>query len=212
MSTSIRHQTSTLRSLATQHGPENSDGLVDTISAISSMVDELSGLPTSPPSLYIDLEGVKSSRYGTLSILQIHARTTGKSYLIDAKTLQNHAFATPEVHTHNALKEILESPSIPKVFFDVRRDSDALYSHYGIALQGIQDLQLMELATRTSRKTFVSGLKKCVEMDLAMSPTERAIWTKEKEEGTSLFSPEKGGSYEVFNQRPLPEKIRLYCI
>ncbi|KAH8157573.1 hypothetical protein CIB48_g10679 [Xylaria polymorpha] len=160
-------------------------GILDTSAAIASMIDTLSGLPSMPPSIYIDLEGVNLSRHGTVSILQIHVRTTSQTYL---------------------------SPFIPKVFFDVRRDSDALYSHYGIELQNIQDLQLMELATRTHGRNFINGLKKCIEKDMPMSSTERHDWLTTKEEGLKLFDPQKGGSYEVFNQRPLPEKIRIYCV
>ncbi|KAI1361222.1 ribonuclease H-like protein [Xylaria arbuscula] len=209
MLSSIKRQSSTLDRVAVQDGQH---GMVDTTAAISSMVDELYGLPTTPPSLYIDLEGVKLSRRGTVSILQIHVRTTGKSYLVDVKTLQNDAFSTPGACTRSTLKAILESVSIPKVFFDVHRDSDALYSHYGIALGGVHDLQLMEIATRRGPKRVIYGLKRCIESHLRMKPAEKSAWTKAKEEGIGLFDPGKGGSYEVFNQRPLPEKIRLYCI
>ncbi|KAI0537486.1 ribonuclease H-like protein [Xylaria digitata] len=175
---------------------EETNGIINNAAAIAAMVDELHGLPVSPPSLYIDLEGVNLSRHGTISILQIHVRTTGQNYLVDVKTLGEVVFLTRGIHTCTTLKDILESPSILKVFFDVRNDSDALYSHYRIELQGIQDLQLMELATRTYRRTFVTGLKKCIERDMPMT----------------TLRPEKGGSYEVFNERPLPEKIRMYCV
>lgn len=187
-------------------------GILDTSAAIASMIDTLSGLPSMPPSIYIDLEGVNLSRHGTVSILQIHVRTTSQTYLVDIKTLGGAAFFTQGTRTISTLKSILESPFIPKVFFDVRRDSDALYSHYGIELQNIQDLQLMELATRTHGRNFINGLKKCIEKDMPMSSTERHDWLTTKEEGLKLFDPQKGGSYEVFNQRPLPEKIRIYCV
>jgi exonuclease 3'-5' domain-containing protein 1 len=32
------------------------------------------------------------------------------------------------------------------------------------------------------------------------------------EKGLGLFAPERGGSYEVFNARPLSQDILLYCI
>lgn len=32
-----------------------------------------------------------------------------------------------------------------------------------------------------------------------------------KEKGKMLFSPEHGGSYEVFNERPLSKDIQDYC-
>ncbi|TGJ84814.1 hypothetical protein E0Z10_g3982 [Xylaria hypoxylon] len=200
------------RSPSLNEPQDESHGVLDNIAAISSLVDKLSGLPSMPPSIYIDLEGVNLSRHGTISILQIHVRTTSQNYLLDIKTLGKAAFLTPGTRTLSTLKSILESSSIPKVFFDVRRDSDALYSHYGIQLQGIQDLQLMELATRTHGRTFISGLKKCIEKDMPMTSTEKRHWLMTKEEGLKLFDPEKGGSYEVFNQRPLPEKIRVYCV
>ncbi|KAI0967225.1 hypothetical protein F4678DRAFT_446992 [Xylaria arbuscula] len=70
----------------------------------------------------------------------------------------------------------------------------------------------MELATRSYGRTFVCGLKRCIEKDMPMARTERFNWLKTKQEGLKLFDPERGGSYEVFNQRPLPEKIRIYCV
>jgi len=44
-----------------------------------------------------------------------------------------------------ALKDILESATTPKVFFDIRNDSGALFAHFGIALQGVQDVQLWRM-------------------------------------------------------------------
>ncbi|KAI1126748.1 ribonuclease H-like protein [Nemania abortiva] len=190
----------------------NAYSIIDTAPGISSLLDTLSGLPSDPPSIYIDLEGPNLSRHGSVSIMQIHLPTTSQNYLVDVTTLGAAAFLTQGAHTPSTLKDILESPSIPKVFFDVRMDSDALYSHYGIKLQGVQDLQLMELATRQGRKAFIFGLKRCFEKDMDMPITEREKWTAAKDEGRKLFAPEKGGSYEVFNQRPLSEKIALYCV
>jgi len=33
-----------------------------------------------------------------------------------------------------------------------------------------------------------------------------------KDRGIKLFAPEKGGAYEVFNERPLSTDIGLYCV
>jgi exonuclease 3'-5' domain-containing protein 1 len=62
-------------------------GLIDTVSAITTLVDTLTKLPTSSPSLYIDLEGVYLSRHGSISILQLHIHPTNTTYLIDIHTL-----------------------------------------------------------------------------------------------------------------------------
>lgn len=55
-----------------------------------------------------------------------------------------------------------------------------LYSHFGIHLRGIENLQLMELATRTSRKKFVSGLAKWKELDRPLTTSERQIFSESK--------------------------------
>uniref|UniRef100_A0A8H7N072 3'-5' exonuclease domain-containing protein n=1 Tax=Bionectria ochroleuca TaxID=29856 RepID=A0A8H7N072_BIOOC len=185
--------------------------LIDTTSALSNVLDALDGLPTQPPSLYIDLEGENLSREGTVSILQLYVLPTKRTYLIDIHTLRNESF-TAYGSSGRTLKEILESPDIPKVFFDVRNDSDALYSHFNIHLAGIQDLQLMELATRTFARRHVNGLAKCIERDGRLSVTESNDWKECKEKGVRLFAPEHGGSYKVFNERPLPKEIVRYCI
>lgn len=51
---------------------DQSPEFVDTEAKIASLVGRLQNLPISPPSLYIDLEGVDLSRNGSISILQIH--------------------------------------------------------------------------------------------------------------------------------------------
>lgn len=94
----------------------------------------------------------------------------------------------------------------------MRNDSDALYSHFGIKLAGVQDLQLMELATRSFPRRRVNGLARCIENDAPMTAAERQRWKATKQKGVDLFAPERGGSYEVFNVRPLAEDIIQYCV
>lgn len=74
----------------------------------------------------------------------------------------------------------------------------------------------MESATRrtTESRKFLSGLAKCVEKDVLISlhGIDPASWKAAKEKGGRLFKAEHGGSYVVFNQRPIPEEIILYCV
>lgn len=55
--------------------------------------------------------------------------------------MKDAAFTTPNKHG-STLKDFLESPTIPKVFFDVRNASDALFSRYKVKLAGIHELQV----------------------------------------------------------------------
>lgn len=184
---------------------------IDTTAGVAALILSLECLPISPPSLYIDLEGPNLSRHGSVAVLQIYVLPYGRAYVIDVHRLKEKAFFQPS-ETGLTLKNILESRSIPKVLFDVRSDSDALYSHFGIELAGIEDLQLMELATRTFSRKLVSGLAKCIERDAPMTPSEKSSWKLWKEKGRKLFSPAQGGSFDIWNVRPLPAEIIEYCV
>ncbi|KAL3446045.1 ribonuclease H-like domain-containing protein [Aspergillus insuetus] len=202
---------------------------ISTSEQVYGLVKSLEGLPNDPPSLYIDLEGVNLGRHGTVSIVQMYVLRHDRTYLIDVHTLGKRAFS-PEVakeeresdtkHTEartTTLKAILESPIIKKVIFDVRHDSDALFAHFGIKLAGIEDLQLMELGTRGGKRTHVKGLAHCIRLNIPYAEWkdgQESIdrWLETKEKGRKLFAPEHGGSFEVFNQRPLSEDVLKYCI
>jgi exonuclease 3'-5' domain-containing protein 1 len=186
--------------------------VVDCETYLSDMIDILQGLPTKPPSIYVDLEGVKLSREGTISILQVYVLPSDHTYLVDIHRLKERAFSTTGKNTESCLKAILEAENIPKVFFDVRNDSNALFYHFRINLSGVDDVQVMEIATRNFPKRYLSGLQKCIERDATMTIREKSAWIIAKEEGMKLFLPEKGGRYEVFNERPLPDAIIQYCV
>ena len=186
--------------------------LIDTTDALAKLMDKIANLPTNPPSLYLDLEGVNLSRTGSVSILQLFVVPEGHVYLIDIHVLNSVAFTTAGT-AGKKFKHILEDPAIPKVFFDVRKDSDALHHHYGIALQGIEDIQLMENASRPSgRRRTVNGLARCIRDEAPLTFQQKQTWITIKEEGARMFAPEKGGSYEVFNARPLNQTILAYCV
>lgn len=168
--------------------------------------------------MYIDLEGVHLCREGSLSILTLMIDTgipTKSVYLFDVHLLGAKAFNTAGVKC-KTLKDILEDDEIPKVFFDVRNDSDALFAHFGVRLQGVEDVQLVESAKRktTASRKYLSGLAKCIVENVIMWPrgTDRASWKLAKEKGKRLFKPEHGGSYEIFNLRPIPEDVVSYCV
>ncbi|KAF4981938.1 hypothetical protein FZEAL_2332 [Fusarium zealandicum] len=190
-----------------------SHSLVDSTESITKLIDTIKAIPPGPkPNLFLDLEGVSLSRHGSISILAIFVRPNKHVYLVDVHALHSAAFGTPG-DSGVTLKDILESPGIIKVFFDVRNDSDALHHHYGVKLQGIQDVQLMENATRPpGRRAWLKGLNKCIEYDAPLSAVDKRRWNLIKEKGLILFHPSKGGSYQVFNQRPLDPDVERYCI
>jgi exonuclease 3'-5' domain-containing protein 1 len=198
--------------------------IVDTPQSIADLVDELVSLHTPtqgelgfPPARYVDLEGVDLCREGSISLIALLVQlqpATQRTYIIDVHTLGAQSFDT-KGRKGITLKDILQDEKIPKVFFDVRNDSDALFAHYGVALRGVEDVQLMESATRETiaSRRYLSGLAKCIENNMPWKiARHRADWSKAKETGEKLFKPEHGGSYEAFNERPIPEAIAKYCL
>lgn len=183
--------------------------VIDTTASVAEMVDRIVNLPVSPPSLYIDLEGIELGRYGFISIVTLYVLPTGTVYLIDVHVLGIAAFFTTG-KSKQTLQSILESEQVPKVFFDVRNDSDALNCLFQVKLAGIIDLQLLELATRGGSMRFLHGLAKCISKDANLTPQQDSEWQKCKSAGRALFAPEKGGRYEVFNERPLRKEIADY--
>lgn len=67
-------------------------GFINTCTAVAFLVEALAKLPTSPPSIYLDLEGVALSRHGSVSILQIHVSPNDRTFLIDIHSLGETAF------------------------------------------------------------------------------------------------------------------------
>lgn len=184
--------------------------IVDTIPLLTSLLEGLSKLPLKPPSLYVDLEGVHLGRLGSVSILSIYVLPTKVTYLIDIHTLGHNAF-TAQNENGDTLKFILEHPTMPKVFFDIRNDSAALFHQHQINIDCVKDIQLMELATRTYGKDYLSGLGKCIETTAPISENEKIEWRYLKDRVRRLYDPAQGGSYEVFNERPMRPEVAEYC-
>ncbi|PYH92639.1 hypothetical protein BO71DRAFT_451250 [Aspergillus ellipticus CBS 707.79] len=164
--------------------------VVDSIDTLRGLLDDLKTLPTSPstPSVYLDLEGINLCRHGSLSIVTMYTTPNNTVYIIDIHTMKDTAFK-PMQEGGTSLRALLESPSIKKVLFDVRNDSDAL----------------------TGSRRLVSGLAKCIDFNSPISPTRKREWKLQKERTNTLFIPDKGGRYEVFNERPFKEEIIPYC-
>ncbi|PPR07332.1 hypothetical protein CVT26_013648 [Gymnopilus dilepis] len=181
--------------------------LVDSVSILEQCLADVSS--TSVAQLAIDLEGIDLCRHGKISILQIFADSSNTIWLIDITTLDSSAFDHMD-EEGRCLRNVLQDSCAKKVFYDVRNDADALYNLYAIDVGNVYDLQLLEVAVRRASKhkvKYLSGLGKAIEASLCPP----AHWKDIKQKGLELFQPERGGSYEVFEKRPLDPVILAYC-
>jgi exonuclease 3'-5' domain-containing protein 1 len=182
--------------------------MIDTAAMLKTFIDSIGA----DAILYVDLEGNNLSRKGTLSLITILVEPRHTVHLVDVTTLGKEAFTVPGNKNGTTLKEILEASQVTKVFYDIRNDSDALFSLFGVRVAGIEDLQLMELGTRTKNWQLVQGLAKSIEKDAQLGAADVRAWKQVKDAGKKLFAPEVGGSYAVFDKRPLSAELLKYSV
>lgn len=188
--------------------------LVDTLNGLIAALRDIQAakeahdLQPSSPLLYIDLEGVELCRLGTLSLIQIYLPILRRTFVIDVTVLGTQAFSTSielayldtsaqvsgdeddelaDAGAGFSLRDILESPSIVKCFYDVRNDADALYNLFGVSMSGVVDLQLLENATRRGPKKFLNGLARAITDDADLPASAVRRWTAVKNKGVPSF-------------------------
>ncbi|TEB27995.1 hypothetical protein FA13DRAFT_825377 [Coprinellus micaceus] len=206
--------------LPTPHCDSNSTfdiQLADTLSDVEACITDICGYPEStgdvqqPCTIAVDLEGVQLSRKGRVSLVQLKANHSRVIWLLDITVLGGEAFTHPNSEGVT-VKHILESSAYKKLFYDVRRDADALYNLYAIDMSNVLDVQLTELAVRKSNRLHsrhLNGLAKSITTYLRPPPHFLAT----KEAGQALMNPKLGlgGSYEVFERRPLRRELVEYA-
>ncbi|KAK6436858.1 hypothetical protein LTR95_006951 [Oleoguttula sp. CCFEE 5521] len=181
--------------------------MINSSLALKTFIDDLPDCKGAEPSLYIDLEGNNLSRNGTLSLITILVEPRHIVRLVDVTGLGKDAFEIAG-SDKRTLRQILEAPEIVKVFFDIRNNSDAVFALFDVRAEGIEDVQLMELALRSSPKRYMNSLAKCIQRDSTLSFTDKHEWKAGKERGERLFDPNLDGGYAVFDERPLSTDIK----
>ncbi|KAH0845641.1 hypothetical protein AYO21_05566 [Fonsecaea monophora] len=136
--------------------------VITTASVLATRLAEWVNNPGKPPSLYMDIEGVNLGRHRSISLISIYVRPRNKVYVVDVDVLGREALFTTD-GKGNSLNNILESPLSPKVVFDVRNGSNALFGLFKTSLNGIFDVQLMELALRKGSKDHLASFSSCVQ-------------------------------------------------
>ncbi|KIW91253.1 uncharacterized protein Z519_08149 [Cladophialophora bantiana CBS 173.52] len=150
--------------------------LIDNKDALEVFVSEIQGISNDPPSFYIDAEGFNLGRFGIMDLLQVHVLPLHETFIVDVFTLAHPAFDT--MFQGNSLRMLLESLSIPKVIFDIRNDSDAMFNLYNIALSGVVDQHMMKYFQENRWGRNLAGLRHCTEHDATLSSEEIRRWSE----------------------------------
>lgn len=149
------------------------------LEAFLPLLLELQPSTREAPELALDSEGWNLGIDGTLTILQMRIRSKKYAYIFDVLTLEGKKMFETEGAEGQSLKKVLEAKEHIQVWWDIRQDTEALFHHYGILIGSRIDLQLMELASRTTPyRDFLRGLASAVwtEGDAWMDPYEVQDW------------------------------------
>ncbi|CAL1709466.1 unnamed protein product [Somion occarium] len=100
------------------------------------------------PYLVVDCEGQNLAQIdGRLSFLAIGTAQAREVFVIDVLCINNR-----EEHSVAALLALLTDESIPKMMWDGRGDYLEILLYYGVSMQGVWDLQVAEVASRSLRR------------------------------------------------------------
>ncbi|XP_052776794.1 uncharacterized protein LOC128214392 [Mya arenaria] len=113
--------------------------LVDQEEQLQSCLDEIKQAVSNGKRLALDCEGESLSRDGKMQLLTIATR--GKSYILDIQKLKALPF-------ERGLRALLEDKNVMKLMFDCRGDADALFHQFHVKLDGVLDIQLLEIMKR----------------------------------------------------------------
>jgi exonuclease 3'-5' domain-containing protein 1 len=164
--------------------------------------------------LFADAEGSSQhSRHHKLNAIPLKMVSENQRWLLDPVTLGDKVFHTRSpTGRKRTLKEIFEDESVLMVWFDVRSDADSTYGNYKVRLGGVIDLQIMEMATRSSRPFYRHGLDRCISSLPAkkLLPGIEEQWAERKYAGKRMCSgPER---YGIFDKRPFSRELEEYAI
>ena len=157
----------------------------------------------------VDFEGVALSRTGKLCLAQV-APASGPVLLLDISVMGAAAFA------RGRLRELLEHPTLLKLIFDCRNDSDALRHQFGVRLRAVYDVQVVYCLKRDQddggrRGAFLCGLQRALGDCPGLGLDARAALDEVKNAGKRLFAPEAGGGYDAWEQRPMHPDLLAYA-
>lgn len=133
--------------------------VVDSATIFLPLFDNLISFVICPPLLYINLNSVKLGHHYSISILLLQNNIIKKLYFIDINHLKKTTFSNRN-YSINSLKTILELTTMPKVIFNICKNSDTLCNQFyfrflliALSISNLQNLQL-----RKAQKIFLLGL------------------------------------------------------
>jgi len=148
--------------------------LIDTKEGVLELPEQVKKVKADNAEIFLDEEGNGHGLKGVLCTMQLtFASMAGVTFILDVVKLSQEIFTTSD-EDGISLKVILEDPKIFKCFFNAHDDSVALFHQYGVKLEGIVDLQIMELVV-CGPCNYCKGLVSSIKDYLHLNTEEKKI-------------------------------------
>lgn len=173
--------------------------IIDEVQACADAVEEWMQLPA----IAVDLEGmdigpggefVPLGRDSDIYTVQV-AHGSSRAWVLDILSMGSAAFDS------GRLRELLQSESVTKVFFDARRDADALFHRFNVTLQRVYDLQVLHaLVSDYNIDRSPQSLSVCLRESGLVEPATLKKLEIDQKKVKGLFRP---SGVRQWRQRPL---------
>lgn len=168
---------------------KRSAGVLEELMQLADIAVDLEGMDVGPGGKFVPL-----GRTSDIYTIQV-ADGSSRAWVFDILSMGSAAFDI------GRLRELLESQFVIKVFFDARKDADALFHRFNVTLQGVYDLQVLHAIVsgyniKRSAKSFSVCLK---ESGLVEPATLKNLEIVQKQ-GKGLFTSR---GVHQWRQRPL---------
>lgn len=205
--------------------PSYTTHFVGTLEAVKTLVDTIAADAAEEngeaTTIYVDSEGPDLGRDGDISLLQMFLVTgaentmpdgssspekpVGKVWLVDIFTLKETAFSTAGAYS-KTLRDLLQSKSIRKIFWDCRADIEALYHLCNIRMDpdSVVDVQLLDYATiERNPRGKLSSLDQAVRARINLDAADTGLWKRMKTDGKKVY--QRGPNWE---QKELQDRAK----
>jgi exonuclease 3'-5' domain-containing protein 1 len=170
----------------------------------------LIALPTDGPNIGADFEGEDLRRDRELDLVLLHDYVVDQTYILDVYHLQSAAFDTSGTDEKSTLRSILQSDKILKLFRDVREESDAIYHHFKVKLDGVLEVWLFMMTANSqgwySATRYRPGLYKTILNGVDMDVDTKNKWIAAKNNGKALWNPDQDGSFDRFTDHKCSQR------
>ena len=151
-----------------------------------------------------DAEGVLLGRNGALTIATFSGIGMEDIYVVDVQALGGARVFAEHLPSFRAM---LESPSVAKITFDCRTDSDALFHQFGVTLRGVLELQVLDQAIRIQKGE--APPMRCIYVVNGGVPYLKSM--ANISERYAVHSAKLTVSHALWGKRPLPEAAIEYA-